>query len=228
MRISGPAAAIIGALVALTATGCASTIAGDGRLAADATRSEQTTESTDSTEPTESTEPTQTTTPTDTDTGDGELDCPGESVSPPGAPYCYTAPTGLDEVELGDPTAGESGSFRTSYGFGPTDHVEVQAYVVGIDTDTLTDDEIVAELVSVIADLEAGGFDFEEQPTPLTVDGARGFAYQGTSTDGSQNIVTHFIFRGLNEVQINCAYVEEADVIDSACAEVLGSMQIID
>ncbi|MEJ7702857.1 MAG: hypothetical protein WKF47_03990 [Geodermatophilaceae bacterium] len=148
-------------------------------------------------------------------------------MSPAGAPYCYTAPADLDAVELGDPTAGDEGSFRTSYGFGPTDHVEVQAYVVGIDTDELTDEEIIAELAVVVVDLETGGFDFDDAPSLLQVDGARAFAYEGTSTDGLQAIITHFVFRGSNEVQVNCASVERAEIIDTACADVLASLQII-
>lgn len=219
MRISALAAGI-GVILVITVPGCASTIAGDGTLAAGtgASRPTETTETTETSEPTETTQP--------TETADTVLDCPAEKVSPPGAPYCYTAPD-LDPVDLGDPTAGEEGSFRTSYGFGPTDHIDVQAYAVGIDTDELTDDEIISELAGVITDLESGGFDFDETPTMLVVDDARAFAYQGASTNGAQDIVAHFIFRGDNEVQVNCASVDEADVIDAACSDVLDSMQIV-
>lgn len=220
MRISVLAVAV---LVGLTVQACATTVPGEGRPAAlDSSRSGQPSGTGD---PSDSTEPTQTSAPTGTT--DGDLDCPEQSVSPAGAPYCYTAPAGLDAVELGDPTAGNAGSFRTSYGFGPTDHVEVQAYVVGIDTDELTDDEIIAELAGVVVDLEAGGFDFDEQPTSLLVDDARAFVYRGTSTDSSQAIITHFVFRGGNEVQVNCASVDRAEVIDTACADVLASLQIV-
>lgn len=222
MRISALATAGFGALLVITATGCASTVAGDGSLGAGSTGSGQPTETSESAE---NTEPTETTASTEAD--DVALDCPAESVSPAGAPYCYTAPAGLDEVDLGAPTAGEEGQFRTSYGFGPTDHIDVQAYAVGIDTDQLSDEEVIAELAGVVADLEAGGFDFDEQPVSLEVDGARGFAYQGVSTDGSQDIVSHFIFRGPNEVQVNCASIDEADVIDAACSGVLDSLQIL-
>lgn len=216
-------AAGVGVFLACTLTGCASTVTGDGRLAADAPA--ETEEPTETSESTERTEPTETTAPTDA--GEDELDCPEESVSPAGAPYCYTAPAGLDAVQLGDPTAGEAGSFRTSYGFGPADHIEVQAYVVGIDTDDLTDEQIIAELAGVIVSLEAGGYDFDEQPMSLLVDDARGFAYRGTSDDRSQTIVTNFVFRGLNEVQVNCASTERTDAINAACVEVMASLQIV-
>ena len=206
MRLSGLGAVSVGVVIAVTAAGCASTVAGEGRLAAG--------------------EPIETTAPTDT--GEDDLDCAEQSVSPAGAPYCYTEPAGLDEVDLGAPTAGEEGSFRTSYGFGPTDHIDVQAYAVGIDTDDLSDEEIIAELDTVVLDLESGGFDFEAEPTSLEVDGARGFAYQGTATEGPQAIIAHFVFRGSNEVQINCASTEQTvDTIDAACSGVLDSLQIV-
>jgi len=220
MRITG-LVTTLGAILLITVTGCASTVSGEGRAAAGQTGSEQ---SGDTGEPSDSTEPSQTT--ESTQSGNDELDCPDESVSPAGAPYCYTTPD-LDEVDLGDPTAGEEGSFRTSYGFGPTDHIDVQAYAVAIDTDELSDEDIIAELAGVIADLEAGGFVFDDEPTSLEIDDARAFAYEGASTDGTQDIVTHFIFRGLNEVQVNCASIEETDLIDAACAGVLDSLQIV-
>lgn len=225
MRLSGLAAGAAGLLLAGALTGCSSTVAGEGSLAAP--DSSESTQPTEDSEPTGSTEPTGTSAPTETD--DDALDCPDQSVSPAGSPYCYTAPAGLDEVQLGDPTAGESGSFQTSYGFGPTDHIQVHAYVVGVDTDELTDDDITGELSGVIEELESGGFEFDRQPRPLLVDGdARTFAYDGRSVDGEQDIVAHFIFRGLNEVQINCSSTADtAEVIDAACAEVLDSFQIV-
>lgn len=158
--------------------------------------------------------------------GPAALDCAGAIVSPPGAPYCYTAPGGLDPVELGDPTAGEEGSFRTSFGFGPADHIDVQAYSVGIDTDELTDQEIVSQLAAVVADLESGGFTFGHEPRRITVDGARAFAYVGHSVEGGQTITAHFAFRGETEVQVNCSSTQHADLIATACADVLASMQI--
>lgn len=145
---------------------------------------------------------------------------------PAGAPYCYSVPGGLPTIDLGDPTAGEEGSFRTSFGFGPADHVDVQAYVVGVDTDGLSDEEIAAELAGVVTDLEAGGFDFADEPELITVDGARGFVYPGSSSDGGQVITAHFVFRGINEIQLNCAVTDEAAVIEAACADILATMQV--
>ncbi len=217
MRLSALAAGL-GVVLAVTVTGCATSVGGNGRLAAGA----QTPQPTGSTEPTRSTAPTESSGPT----GDDVLDCGQVRVSPPGAPYCYTAPA-LDEVDLGDPTAGEEGSFRTSYGFGPTDHIDVQAYAVGVDTDALTDAEIIGELAGVITDLETGGFEFDAEPTVSEVDGARSFTYTGTSTDGSQDIVAHFVFRGMNEVQVNCARSARARAIKAACSDVLDSLQIV-
>lgn len=223
MRVYGILATGLGAVLLMAASACASTVPGDGRVAVGERAGSE--RPADTTRPTEGTDPSRTGAPTDD--GTGTLECPGPSVSPAGAPYCYTAPTGLPEVELGDPTAGHEGSFRTSYGFGPTDHIDVQAYIVGIDTDELADAEIIAELDEVILELERGGFDFDEEPASLLIDGARGFAYRGTSTDRSQAIVANFVFRGLNEVQINCASIDRADVIDAACLDVLGSLQIV-
>lgn len=223
---TGPAAA----LLMLTLSGCATTLAGDGELAAGADGDQSTTAAPPSADPTQSAPPSSSPAPTadPTDATDpGPLACPAPAVTPPGAPYCFSVPGGLSEIDLGDPTAGEEGSFRTSFGFGPADHIDVQAYVVGVDTNGLADEEIIAELAGVVTDLEAGGFDFVDVPEQITVDGARGFVYPGTSTDGGQVITAHFIFRGVNEVQLNCAVTERPEVIATACADVLASMQVL-
>ncbi|MBA3251357.1 MAG: hypothetical protein H0T66_13865 [Geodermatophilaceae bacterium] len=226
------------ALLMLTLSGCASTLPGDGELAAGADGEQSTTGAPPSADRTQSAPtasspaPTPTTSPTTSPTATsdpdpGGLTCSAPAVTPPGAPYCYSVPGGLSEIDLGDPTAGEEGSFRTSFGFGPADHIDVQAYIVGVDTDGLSDEEIIAELAGVVTDLEAGGFDFVDEPELITVDGARGFVYPGTSNDGGQVITAHFVFRGVNEVQLNCAVTERPEVIATACADVLASMQVL-
>lgn len=217
------------ALLALTLAGCSSTVPGAGSPAGQGAGG-RTTAPPSSAEPTSSaptaSAPTQTTSTQRTVPEPQGLACPDPVVAPAGAPYCYTLPDGLAEIDLGDPTAGEEGSFRTSYGFGPGDHIDVQAYVVGVDTDGLSDEDIVTELAGVVADLEAGGFDFADDPELISVGGARGFVYPGTSTDGSQSITAHFVFRGINEIQLNCAVTRRPGVIEQACADVLATMQV--
>lgn len=222
MRLSAAVIAGAAAVVSLGLAGCAATVPGEGRAAPIEATPEPSEEPTD--DPTE--DPTGDPTEDPTDDPPLALDCAEPAVAPEGAPYCYTAPAGLDAVDLGDPSAGEAGEFRTSYGFGPPDHIDVQAYDVGIDTDAFSDDDLIAELGSVIDTLEAGGFDFPDAPTTLDADGARGFAYAGSSTAGTQLITAHFFFRGSNEVQINCASTNEVPTIDEACDSVLASLQI--
>lgn len=227
MRIH--ALAVAGVL-ALALAGCATTVTGAGAPAAAGGGGRDGGSGPGGRTPGPESAPTPGAEPTQTPTAPTEppaLDCPDDVVSPPGAPYCYTAPDGLSRIDLGSPTAGEEGSFRTSFGFGPADHIDVQAYVVRVDTDELTDEQIIGELAGVVADLESGGFDFPDQPRSLTVDGARGFAYDGTSLDGAQTITANFVFSGMNEVQLNCAATERTPLIDMACSDVLGSLQIV-
>lgn len=213
-------------LLVLLLTGCAATLDGDGTPATSVGGPARSSEPPTAEPSTSSPPPSTTTSPESTSVEPAGLACPEPTVAPPGAPYCYALPAELDEIDLGDPTAGEEGSFRTSYGFGPADHIDVQAYVVGVDTDGLSTAEIIAELAGVVADLEAGGFDFADDPEQILVGGARGFAYPGTSTDGSQVITAHFVFRGVNEIQLNCAVTERPNIIDRACADVLATMQV--
>lgn len=220
-------------LAAAAGTACAGATEGAGRQVAGATASVDddtaapvpTTASppdptTETAAPTTTSEPAPSTTVSRT-----ELACPPPAVMPAGAPYCYTRPQ-LEPIDLGDPTAGEEGSFRTSFGFGPADHIDVQAYVVGVDTDGLSAEEIITELSGVVADLEDGGFDFADTPELITVDGARGFVYAGSSDDGTQDITAHFVFRGVNEVQLNCASTERPAVVADACAATLATLQV--
>lgn len=217
------------ALACVIVAGCAGAVPGQGDPSVDerADRAARTAEP----EPSSTTTATATSAPPSATPTVGESDpallaCAAPLVMPPGSPYCYTVPGRLSAIDLGSPTAGEEGSFRTSYGFGPADHIDVQAYVVGVDTDGLPDDELVAGLTPVVADLEAGGFDFADEPERIMVDGKRGFVYPGTSTDGKQAITAHFVFSGVNEIQLNCARTERP-VIDDACAQVLASMQVV-
>lgn len=214
-------------LLVLCLAGCGSDTPGVGEPAADGGPGTTTPPAAD---PTSGPPPASTTPTTSAQTTVAEpsgLACAQPAVAPPAAPYCYTVPTGLSEINLGNPTAGEEGSFRTSYGFGAADHIDVQAYVVGVDTDGLADEEIISGLTDVVADLESGGFDFADVPERITVDGARGFVYPGTSSDGAQVITAHFVFRGITEVQLNCSVTERVAAIEAACDEVLTSLQLL-
>lgn len=222
-------------LAGAACTACAAATEGAGQQVAGATAQldDETAAPASTTAPSTIAPPSETAVPTTTSepaptttTGRTQLSCPPPAVMPAGAPYCFSRPD-LEPIDLGDPTAGEEGSFRISFGFGPADHIDVQAYVVGVDTDGLSDEEIIAELAGVVGDLESGGFDFADTPEVITVDGARGFVYPGSSTDGTQDITAHFVFRGVNEIQLNCALTERPVVIVDACAATLASLQVM-
>lgn len=226
MRIQALAVA---GVVVLTLAGCATTVTGAGVLAGGANG--RSGDGSAGRNPGSGSAPSPDASPTSIPTGStdaADLGCADDVVSPPGAPYCYTAPDDLSRIDLGSPTAGEEGSFRTSFGFGAADHIDVQAYLVRVDTDELTDEQIIYGLADVVDDLESGGFDFQDPPRSLSVDGARGFAYDGTSRDGRQTITANFVFRGMHEVQLNCAATHRMPLILVACQGVLASMQLAD
>jgi hypothetical protein len=220
-------------LVALFVAGCASNVAGTATSAGGGSATESS-EPTDSSEPTESSEPTdatQTTEPTDTSESEsdpGELGCEGENVvAPPDQPFCFDVPEGFqpNEVDI-ENQAGSTASYTTGILLSERDVIVFSVYQLNLDSDDLSDEELIGALSEVIDQLAAQGFDFTDtKPQVLEVDGARAFYYTGSDASGLSSD-TYFIFRGATELQVNCQWqTMEAEIL-SGCEQVLDSLKI--
>lgn len=211
-RLAGAAVAV------MVLAGCATTVAGNPTAAGRGSSTEPT-EQTPSTEPTETTE---------SGTDEGDLSCEGEDVvAPEGQPFCFTIPAGFRQNDIDIETqAGSTASFTTGVVLSERDLIIFSVYPLGLDSDDASDRDLIDALATVIAQLDAAGFDFTEtEPLLLEVDGARAFFYTGSDATGL-HIDTYFIFRGAVELQVNCQWeTMEADVL-TGCENVLDSLQI--
>lgn len=217
-------AAATSLLIALAA--CSSSVSGQGSFAGPA--------------PSGSTTPTATDTPTTTETPTGTpgrtvLSCSGGTVlQPKSAPYCYLLPSGFKDVSaLTSTTVGQSGEHPSSVArAGETitqtvrDLIIVLDFTLRLDTDTLSDDDLVQQLDTLITQFEAQGFTFDNKvPGRNTVDGARGFTYHAKAREGYFSDIV-FAFRGKQEVEVNCQYKAHQADIQRACGAILTSLQI--
>ncbi len=210
-----------GACIAvLLLAGCATTVAGTPTAAGGGSSASGTepTDGTQSTEPTETSE----------SGSDGELNCDGEDVvEPEGQPFCFTIPEGFrtDDIDI-EAQAGSTASFTTGVVLSQRDLIIFSVYPLGVDSDDATDRELIDALATVIAGLDAQGFDFTEtEPLVLEVDGARAFFYTGSDATGLR-IDTYFIFRGSVELQVNCQWETMETEVLAGCEDVLDSLQI--
>jgi len=180
--------------------------------------------------------PTATPSATSSDAGRSSLSCSGGTVlQPKSAPYCYLLPAGFKDVSsLTSTTVGQTGEHPSSVALAsetitPTvrDLIIVLDFTLRLDTDNLSDDQLVQQLNTLITQFESQGFTFESRtPERSTVDGARGFGYHAKAREGySSDIV--FAFRGKQEVEVNCQYkVHQAD-IQRACGQIMSTVQIV-
>lgn len=215
------AAALLG-LCGLVA-GCSSTVAGSGTVAADATRGP-------SGAPSGSSAPTPTPSASggSDDEGRTSLKCTGTTISPAGSPYCFTVPSGFQDVSSSvtvDASIGQE-KYRSAVAVGDRDLIIVSVYELRVDTDPIADDTLEGELKTVLGQLAQQGFTFDSTSADkTTVDGARSFAYHATQKSSGLESDVYFLFRGKNELQVNCQWkTKEADVT-KGCASVLKSLQ---
>jgi len=219
-------AAAAGLLAALAA--CTTTVAGSGTFAGGASPGPAGTTSTGS--------PAATGTPGSTSPGRSSLSCSGGTVLRPGnAPYCYLLPAGFRDVSSLTTTAvGQSGEHPSSVALASEpvtpavrDLIIVLDFTLRLDTDPLSDEDLVRQLDVLIGQFESQGFTFDSRvPARITVDGARGFQYHATSREGySSDLV--FTFRGKQEVELNCQYKAHQTQIRQACDSILASLQFV-
>ena len=217
-------AAVLLGLCGLVA-GCSSSVAGTGTIAADAARpsggaSPSATGSAPAPEPSA-------TGGTD-DEGRSSLACTGTKIAPAGSPYCFSVPAGFQDVSSSvtvDASIGKE-KYRSAVAVGDRDLIIVSVYELRVDTDGIADDTLEGELKTVLGQLAQQGFTFESTSADkTTVDGARSFGYHATQKSSGLESDVYFLFRGKNELQVNCQWkTKEAD-ITRGCKSVLGSLQ---
>jgi hypothetical protein len=216
-------AVLLLALCGLVA-GCASSVPGTGTVAADAVR------------PSGGAGPSGSGTPTPGPSASGSgtperssLQCSGSKISPAGSPYCFTAPAGFQDVSSSvtvDASIGRE-KYRSAVAVGDRDLIIVSVYELRVDTDPIADETLEGELKTVLAQLAQQGFTFDSTTAERgTVDGARSFAYHATQSKTMLESDVYFLFRGKNEVQVNCQWKDKQSEIEKGCESVLDSLQI--
>jgi hypothetical protein len=215
------AVAVIG-LCGLLA-GCASTVAGTGTIAADAARPSGAGTASGSGSP--SPDPSS----SSDDTGRSSLTCTGSKISPAGSPYCFVLPAGFQDVSSSvtvDASIGRE-KYRSAVAVGQRDLIIVSVYELRRDTDAISDDTLEGELKQVLRQLSQQGFTFESTSADKTsVDGARSFGYHASQDSSGLESDVYFIFRGRNELQVNCQWKDKESDIARGCKSVLGSLQL--
>jgi hypothetical protein len=224
-------AAALAGLVVVLAAGCASSVAGTGSIAADASRLPA---ATGSASPSGSPTPgTGGTTPGTDGTTPGSggrttLKCSGRTISPAGAPYCFSIPAGFTDVSSSvtvDATVGNE-KFRSAVALADRDLIIVTVYSLTANTDSIASDTLEGELKTVLAQLATQGFTFEStQAERGTVDGARSFSYRAAQPKNKLQSDVYFVFRGKNEVEVNCQWQTKQAEIQKGCTAVLHSLQ---
>ena len=218
------AAAVLG-LCGLLVAGCASTVSGTGTVAADASRpAAGASPSMSGGAPT----PTPSASGGSDDAGRQTLSCAGTKISPAGSPYCFVVPSGFQDVSSSvtvDASIGRE-KYRSAVAVGDRDLIIVSVYELRVDTDDIADATLEGELKTVLGQLAAQGFTFESTSAEKsTVDGARSFAYHASQASTQLESDVYFLFRGKNELQVNCQWkTKEAD-ITRGCKAVLDSLQ---
>ena len=202
--------------------GCASTVSGTGTVAADATA------------PGASGAPSGSATPDPDPSGSAgsdsrsSLTCTGKKISPAGSPYCFVQPAGFQDVSSSvtvDASIGRE-KYRSAVALGDRDLIIISVYELKADTDDISDDTLEGELKTVLAQLAQQGFSFQSTSADKTsVDGARSFGYHATQKSSGLESDVYFLFRGTNELQVNCQWKAKQAEITKGCTSVLSTLQ---
>jgi hypothetical protein len=219
MRRRPAVLATIAGLAAVLVTGCASSVAGTGTVAADAAK------------PTAVPSGSGTPAPSPSASGSTNrttLKCSGKAIAPSGAPYCFSIPAGFQDVSSSvtvDASVGNE-KFRSAVALADRDLIIVTVYTLTTDTDDISADTLEGELKTVLAQLATQGFAFEStQAERGSVDGARSFSYHATQAKNKLESDVYFVFRGKNEVEVNCQWQSKGAEIQKGCKAVLDSLQ---
>jgi hypothetical protein len=199
--------------------GCASTVTGTGQPAANATKLGGGPSASASASPRASASP---------DSGRQALSCGGTKVSPAGAPYCFVLPAGFQDVSSSvtvDASIGQD-KYRSAVAVGQRDLIIISVYELRRNTDSISDDTLEGELKQVLRQLSRQGFTFDSTSADkTTVDGARSFGYHASQSSSGLESDVYFVFRGLNELQVNCQWKDKESDIARGCKSVLDSLQ---
>ena len=218
-------AALLIGLCGLLLAGCASSVSGTGTIAADAARpSGGATPSGGGTAPT----PTPSGSGGSDDAGRSALTCKGAKISPANSPYCFVVPAGFEDVSSSvtvDASIGQE-KYRSAVAVGDRDLIIVSVYELRVDTDDIADATLEGELKTVLAQLAKQGFTFDSTTAEKTsVDGARSFSYHASQASTQLESDVYFLFRGKNELQVNCQWKTKEAEITKGCKAVLDSLQ---
>ena len=106
------------------------------------------------------------------------------------------------------------------------DLIIISVYELRRDTDDISDDTLEGELRQVLQQLSQQGFTFDSTTADKTsVDGARSFGYHASQDSTGLESDVYFLFRGRNELQVNCQWKDEESDISRGCKSVLGTLQ---
>ena len=198
--------------------GCATTVSGSGQPAANATKP--------GTRPGASAGQSPSAAPDDS--GRQALTCGGSKISPAGSPYCFTMPAGFQDVSSSvtvDASIGKE-KYRSAVAVGGRDLIIVSVYELRRDTDDISGDTLEGELKQVLQQLSRQGFTFDSTTADeSSVDGARSFGYHATQDSSGLESDVYFLFRGRNELQVNCQWEDKEPEIARGCKSVLGTLQ---
>jgi hypothetical protein len=162
------------------------------------------------------------------DAGRQSLSCPGSKISPAGSPYCFAMPTGFQDVSSSvtvDASIGQE-KYRSAVAVGDRDLIIISVYELRRDTDDIADDTLEGELKQVLTQLSQQGFTFESTSAEKTsVDGARNFGYHASQKSTGLESDVYFLFRGKNELQVNCQWKDKESDIARGCKFVLSTLQ---
>jgi hypothetical protein len=204
--------------------GCSNAVSGTGSIAADA--------SAPAGAPSGSAEPSATASPSASSGSDDEgrqtLNCSGSKISPSGSPYCFTMPSGFQDVSSSvtvDASIGQE-KYRSAVAVGDRDLIILSIYELRVDTDGIADDTLEGELKTVLGQLAQQGFTFDSTTAEKTkVDGARSFSYHAVQKSSGLESDVYFLFRGKNELQVNCQWKDKEADITRGCKSVLDTLQ---
>ena len=198
--------------------GCAATVSGTGQPAANATKLGG--------GPSASASPSRSAAPDDS--GRQTLSCGGSKISPAGSPYCFTLPAGFQDVSSSvtvDASIGQE-KYRSAVAVGGRDLIIISVYELRRSTDDIADETLEGELTQVLQQLSQRGFTFDSTTADKTsVDGARSFGYHASQDSTGLESDVYFVFRGRNELQVNCQWKDEESDITRGCKSVLGTLQ---
>jgi hypothetical protein len=217
-RPRGALLVVLTGLLGLLATACAGTVAGNGKVAADAARPAGRGSATPSASASGG-----------SSGGRKTLSCSGKTVAPAGAPYCFTIPDGFQDVSSSvtfDTSIGNE-KYRSAVAVGDRDLIIVTVYELRVDTDPIAADTLEGELKTVLAQLSRQGFTFDSTVARRgTVDGARSFGYHARQPKNMLESDVYFLFRGTNEIEVNCQWKNKEAEVGKGCRSVLQSLQV--